>query len=126
MLIPGTAQLTARDILHRLQTSKAKCVVTDESLATLLDSVAPQCSSLKSKLLVSPKNREGWLNFGELLRWAFVVYCNTVFISTYVFSVVVCAEELNLTLLSTSQNSHFFICISCNVLHSREEQNDWP
>ncbi|KAG5286026.1 hypothetical protein AALO_G00010170 [Alosa alosa] len=70
VLIPGTSQLTARDILHRLQTSRAKCVVTDESLAPLLDSVAPQCSSLQSKLLVSPRNREGWLNFGELLRRA--------------------------------------------------------
>ncbi|XP_031416077.1 acyl-coenzyme A synthetase ACSM3, mitochondrial [Clupea harengus] len=70
VLIPGTSQLTARDILHRLQTSKAKCVVADESLAPLLDSVAPQCSSLQSKLLVSDRKREGWLNFGELLRSA--------------------------------------------------------
>lgn len=74
VLIPGTAQLTARDIVHRLQTSGAKCVVADESLAPLLDSVAPQCSSLQSKLLVSSTNRAGWLNLRELLRWPLVVY----------------------------------------------------
>uniref|UniRef100_A0A3P8Y3G9 medium-chain acyl-CoA ligase n=1 Tax=Esox lucius TaxID=8010 RepID=A0A3P8Y3G9_ESOLU len=68
VLLPGTYQLTARDILHRLQTSRARCVITDESLAPVLDSVASQCSSLQHKLLVSPTKRDGWMNFGDLLR----------------------------------------------------------
>uniref|UniRef100_A0AAY4AP68 medium-chain acyl-CoA ligase n=1 Tax=Denticeps clupeoides TaxID=299321 RepID=A0AAY4AP68_9TELE len=68
IVIPGTSQLTERDILHRLQVSKAKCVITDDSVAPMLDSVAPECSFLKSKLLVSGKKREGWRDFGELLR----------------------------------------------------------
>uniref|UniRef100_A0A8D0CEM7 medium-chain acyl-CoA ligase n=2 Tax=Scleropages formosus TaxID=113540 RepID=A0A8D0CEM7_SCLFO len=68
VLIPGTCQLTARDILHRLQSSRAKCVITDESLAPVLDSVASHCSSLHTKLLVSHKKREGWMNFNQLLR----------------------------------------------------------
>ncbi|XP_046884416.1 acyl-coenzyme A synthetase ACSM3, mitochondrial isoform X2 [Hypomesus transpacificus] len=67
VLLPGTAQLTARDILHRLQSSGARCVVTDESLAPLLDSVAPQCPSLQARVLVSHRRREGWMNFGDLL-----------------------------------------------------------
>ncbi|KAG7248553.1 hypothetical protein CRUP_013264, partial [Coryphaenoides rupestris] len=53
VLLPGTSQLTARDILHRLHTSGAKCVVTDESLAPLVDEVAPQCPDLRCKILVS-------------------------------------------------------------------------
>ncbi|KAJ8011577.1 hypothetical protein DPEC_G00059690 [Dallia pectoralis] len=68
VLLPATSQLTARDILHRLQTSRARCVITDESLAPLLDSVAPQCASLQHKLLVSPTKRDGWMNFGDLMR----------------------------------------------------------
>ncbi|XP_041752809.1 acyl-coenzyme A synthetase ACSM3, mitochondrial-like [Coregonus clupeaformis] len=70
VLLPGTSQLTARDMLHRLQTSEAHCVITDESLAPLLDAVASQCSSLQHKLLVSPTKREGWMNFGDLVRYA--------------------------------------------------------
>ncbi|XP_036842322.1 acyl-coenzyme A synthetase ACSM3, mitochondrial isoform X1 [Oncorhynchus mykiss] len=68
VLLPGTSQMTARDILHRLQTSGARCVITDESLAPLLDAVASQCSSLQHKILVSPTKREGWKNFGDLVR----------------------------------------------------------
>ncbi|KAJ8364082.1 hypothetical protein SKAU_G00129130 [Synaphobranchus kaupii] len=70
VLIPGTSQLTARDILYRLRTSKAKCIITDESLAPVLDAIATECSSLKTKLLVSDRKREGWMNFGELSRTA--------------------------------------------------------
>lgn len=69
VLIPGTSQLTAKDILHRLHTSKAKCVITDDSMAPVLDSVAPRCSFLKAKVLVSQHNRHGWMNLGELSRW---------------------------------------------------------
>ncbi|KAJ3595610.1 hypothetical protein NHX12_004913 [Muraenolepis orangiensis] len=65
----GTSQLTARDILHRLQTSGAKCVVTDEALAPLVDEVAPQCPDLNLKIIVSDSNsrRDGWRNFQDLM-----------------------------------------------------------
>ncbi|XP_041133643.1 acyl-coenzyme A synthetase ACSM3, mitochondrial isoform X1 [Polyodon spathula] len=68
VLIPGTAQLTAKDILHRLLSSSARCIVTDESLAPLVDAVAAECPFLKAKLLVSQQRREGWLNFTELSK----------------------------------------------------------
>uniref|UniRef100_A0A8D0FYZ3 medium-chain acyl-CoA ligase n=1 Tax=Strix occidentalis caurina TaxID=311401 RepID=A0A8D0FYZ3_STROC len=68
VLIPGTQQLTAKDILHRLQKSKAKCIITDESVAPAVDSVGAECQSLKFKLLVSDSHREGWLNFKDLLK----------------------------------------------------------
>lgn len=68
VLIPGTQQLTAKDILHRLQKSKAKCIITDDSVAPAVDSVGAECQSLKCRLLVSEGHREGWLNFRDLLK----------------------------------------------------------
>ena len=70
VLLPGTCQLTARDILHRLGTSGARCVVTDESLAPLVDEVAPQCPALNCKIIVSDANsrRDGWRNLQDLMR----------------------------------------------------------
>ncbi|KAM6244589.1 acyl-coenzyme A synthetase ACSM3, mitochondrial-like isoform 3-T6 [Spheniscus humboldti] len=68
VLIPGTQQLTAKDILHRLQKSKAKCIITDDSVAPAVDLVGAECQSLKFKLLVSEGHREGWLNFKDLLK----------------------------------------------------------
>ncbi|NXK56289.1 ACSM3 synthetase, partial [Chauna torquata] len=65
--IPGTQQLRAKDILYRLQKSKAKCIVTDDSVAPAVDSVGAECQSLKFKLLVSEGHREGWLNFKDLM-----------------------------------------------------------
>uniref|UniRef100_A0A8D2M2W8 medium-chain acyl-CoA ligase n=1 Tax=Zonotrichia albicollis TaxID=44394 RepID=A0A8D2M2W8_ZONAL len=66
VIIPGTSQLSAKDILYRLQASKAACIVTTDKLAPAVDSVASQCQLLKTKLMVSKGSREGWLNFTEL------------------------------------------------------------
>ncbi|KAL7979191.1 hypothetical protein Chor_015215 [Crotalus horridus] len=49
VLIPGTTQLTAKDLHHRLETSKAKCVITDSALAPVVDVVASKCPSLELK-----------------------------------------------------------------------------
>nr|XP_034986396.1 acyl-coenzyme A synthetase ACSM3, mitochondrial isoform X2 [Zootoca vivipara] len=70
VLIPGTTQLTAKDILHRVQTSKARCIITDQVLAPAVDSIASKCPSLEFKLIVSRSHREGWLNFSDLLKLA--------------------------------------------------------
>ncbi|XP_063170701.1 acyl-coenzyme A synthetase ACSM4, mitochondrial-like isoform X2 [Candoia aspera] len=71
VIIPTTSQLTAKDIEYRLQASGAKCLITTDALAPAVDSIAPNCNSLRTKLLVSSEGkREGWLNFGELLREA--------------------------------------------------------
>uniref|UniRef100_A0A8C9LG26 medium-chain acyl-CoA ligase n=1 Tax=Pavo cristatus TaxID=9049 RepID=A0A8C9LG26_PAVCR len=66
VLSPGTSQLSAKDILYRLQASKAKCIITNDTLAPAVDSVASECQFLKNKLMVSKGSREGWLNFNEL------------------------------------------------------------
>ncbi|XP_071067437.1 acyl-coenzyme A synthetase ACSM1, mitochondrial-like isoform X2 [Dasypus novemcinctus] len=68
--MPGTTQMRARDILYRLQASKAKGVVTTDALAPEVDSVASECPALKVKLLVSDHSRKGWLNFSSLIKSA--------------------------------------------------------
>lgn len=66
--MPGTIQMTARDILYRLQVSGARAIVAGEDVAQAVDTVAPNCPSLKTKLLVSEKSRDGWLDFKMLLQ----------------------------------------------------------
>nr|XP_048316507.1 acyl-coenzyme A synthetase ACSM3, mitochondrial isoform X2 [Myodes glareolus] len=70
VLIPGTTQLTQKDILYRLQSSKAKCIITDDALAPAVDSVAAKCENLTSKLIVSQHSREGWGNLKEMMKHA--------------------------------------------------------
>nr|XP_031543399.1 acyl-coenzyme A synthetase ACSM3, mitochondrial isoform X2 [Vicugna pacos] len=69
VLIPGTTQLTQKDILYRLQSSKAKCIITNEVLAPAVDAVASECENLHSKLIVSQKPREGWQNLKEMMKF---------------------------------------------------------
>nr|XP_060642598.1 acyl-coenzyme A synthetase ACSM5, mitochondrial-like [Anolis sagrei ordinatus] len=70
IFIPGTSQLTAKDISYRLQASKAKGIAVSDTLAPAVDSVASECKLLKTKLIVSKDGRDGWLNFKELLQAA--------------------------------------------------------
>ncbi|XP_016878403.1 acyl-coenzyme A synthetase ACSM1, mitochondrial isoform X11 [Homo sapiens] len=70
IFIPATILLKAKDILYRLQLSKAKGIVTIDALASEVDSIASQCPSLKTKLLVSDHSREGWLDFRSLVKSA--------------------------------------------------------
>ncbi|NXJ60778.1 ACSM3 synthetase, partial [Rostratula benghalensis] len=66
VFIPGTSQLTAKDILYRLKASKAKCIITNDTLAPAVESVLPDCQFLKSKIIVAKGSRDGWLNLKEL------------------------------------------------------------
>ncbi|NXU57695.1 ACSM3 synthetase, partial [Turnix velox] len=70
VFIPGTSQLTAKDIFYRLQASKAKCIVTNDTLAPAVESVMRDCQFLKSKLIVAKGSRDGWLNLKELFAVA--------------------------------------------------------
>ncbi|XP_067318602.1 acyl-coenzyme A synthetase ACSM4, mitochondrial-like [Anolis sagrei] len=70
-VMPGTTQLTAKDIQYRLHMSKAKCIITTDALAPVVDSVTAENHDLKTKLMVtSDGKREGWLSFNELLKEA--------------------------------------------------------
>ncbi|XP_067407111.1 acyl-coenzyme A synthetase ACSM4, mitochondrial-like isoform X2 [Emydura macquarii macquarii] len=68
--IPATTQLTANDIFYRLQASKAKCIITNDTLAPAVDSVMSKCQFLNTRLLVSEGSRIGWLDFKELFKAA--------------------------------------------------------
>uniref|UniRef100_G1PSZ6 medium-chain acyl-CoA ligase n=1 Tax=Myotis lucifugus TaxID=59463 RepID=G1PSZ6_MYOLU len=70
VFIPGTTQLTQNDILYRLQSSKAKCIVTHDAVAPAVDAVASQCENLRSKLIVSQNPREGWGDLKEMMKRA--------------------------------------------------------
>ncbi|XP_070088242.1 acyl-coenzyme A synthetase ACSM1, mitochondrial [Equus caballus] len=67
---PGTTLMKAKDILYRLQVSKAKGIITTDTLAPEVDSVASECPALKIKFLVSDHSREGWLDFRSLIKSA--------------------------------------------------------
>ncbi|XP_072337753.1 acyl-coenzyme A synthetase ACSM3, mitochondrial-like isoform X3 [Scyliorhinus torazame] len=68
VLISGTSLLTETDICDRLQASNAKCIITDGSLADAVESVASKCPSLKAKVTISHKDKEGWMSFHDLFR----------------------------------------------------------
>ncbi|XP_026560054.1 acyl-coenzyme A synthetase ACSM4, mitochondrial-like [Pseudonaja textilis] len=68
--IPGTPQLTAKDIQYRLQVSKAKGIITNDSLAPVVETVSSSCPSLQTKVLVSESRREGWQHFKALFEAA--------------------------------------------------------
>lgn len=68
VFMPGALQLTAKDILHRLRDSKARCLVTSEEVAPAVESIVSECPDLKTKLLVSPHSRPGWLSFQALFQ----------------------------------------------------------
>lgn len=68
--IPGTTQLMAKDILYRLQVSRANSIVTTDTLAPEVDAIASECPALKTKLLVSDHGRKGWLDFRSLVKAA--------------------------------------------------------
>ncbi|EPY86515.1 acyl-coenzyme A synthetase ACSM5, mitochondrial [Camelus ferus] len=71
VFIPGTIQLKPKDILYRLQVSNTRAIVAGDEVAQAVDTVAPDCPALKTKILVSAKSREGWLDFKTLLRYKF-------------------------------------------------------
>ncbi|XP_054548888.1 LOW QUALITY PROTEIN: acyl-coenzyme A synthetase ACSM1, mitochondrial-like [Talpa occidentalis] len=68
--VPGTPQMTAKEILYQLHTSKAQCIVVNKAVVPLVDSVLSNCPTLKTKLLVSDKSYDGWLDFRDLMRVA--------------------------------------------------------
>ncbi|KAM5227730.1 acyl-coenzyme A synthetase ACSM2B, mitochondrial-like [Ctenodactylus gundi] len=70
VFMPGTVQMKSKDILYRLQVSKARAIVAGDEVAPEVDTVAADCPFLRTKLLVSERSREGWLDFRTLLEEA--------------------------------------------------------
>ncbi|KAF5914257.1 hypothetical protein HPG69_005107, partial [Diceros bicornis minor] len=61
------AVMKAKDVLYRAQVSKARAIMAGDKVAQAVDTVAPDCPSLKTKLLVSEKSWNGWLDLKTLL-----------------------------------------------------------
>ena len=66
--MPGTIQMKAKDVLGMPQMSKARAIMAGDRVAQAVDAVTPDCPFLKTKLLVSEKSWNGWLDFRTLLR----------------------------------------------------------
>ena len=63
---PGTTQLSPKDIAYRMNAAQAVCFITDVDNAAKLDEVAPQCATMKVRVLVGG-NREGWLGYDTVV-----------------------------------------------------------
>lgn len=64
VLIPGSLQLTKKDIAFRGNSAKLHTIicVDDDFVVSQVEQAQPQVESLKNKIIV-PGSREGWLNF---------------------------------------------------------------
>jgi acetyl-CoA synthetase len=62
--MPGTHMLTEKDVIYRLTNAEGSVVITDAHHAPLIEKIAPQCPSLKKKIIVRGA-REGWHSFEE-------------------------------------------------------------
>ena len=68
VLIPASLQLTAKDIVYRADSAKVKAIicVDDDYVCTQAEQAFPQAESLQERIVVAG-NREGWLNFDQLI-----------------------------------------------------------
>jgi len=68
VLIPGSLQLTKKDIAYRGNTAEIHTVicVEDDFVVAQVEQAQPEVPSLKNKILVG-KAKEGWLDFAEEL-----------------------------------------------------------
>lgn len=68
IFVPGSLQLTAKEICYQLHMSKAQHFVASEAMFPLMHSAMFDCPTLKTKLLVSDKCYDGWLDFKEMIQ----------------------------------------------------------
>lgn len=71
ILIPGSTQLTSKDIIYRSNAAGIRAVVcvADEYVLTQMEGALPQCPSVRQQVVVAGE-REGWLRFDALLAGA--------------------------------------------------------
>uniref|UniRef100_A0A2K5RC34 medium-chain acyl-CoA ligase n=1 Tax=Cebus imitator TaxID=2715852 RepID=A0A2K5RC34_CEBIM len=67
---PLSPKLTAKKIRYQLHMSKAQCIVANEAMAPVVNSAMSDCPTLKTKVLVSDKSYDGWLDFKKLIQVA--------------------------------------------------------
>ncbi len=64
--VPGTTQLTEKDIEYRFEASHIKCVISDLENAHKFDAARRGYSGLEAMIVVDG-NRDGWLNYETLV-----------------------------------------------------------
>ncbi|NYE56452.1 AMP-binding protein [Carboxydothermus ferrireducens] len=63
IFIPGTTQLTSKDIKYRVETAETVMVITDEDNAAKVEEIKGELPVLKHLVIVG--KREGWLSLNE-------------------------------------------------------------
>ena len=80
--VPGTTQLTQKDIEYRLGASHIKCVITDSDNAPKFEEATKEFPEVKSLILVDGA-RPGWISYEELTSKADKVISNTKRVRTH-------------------------------------------
>ncbi|NWJ44641.1 MAG: AMP-binding protein [Chloroflexi bacterium] len=79
--LPGTTQLTPKDITYRLQSSRARAIITDVENAPKFEESLPDCPGIDFRIIVGGQ-REGWLNFADLVDKAAITVSPEVKVQT--------------------------------------------
>ena len=66
--MPGTNQLTSKDIAYRIRTAGAVAAITDASGASRIDAIGEPLDSLNHKIGWRPEANSGWLDFDVLME----------------------------------------------------------
>jgi acyl-coenzyme A synthetase/AMP-(fatty) acid ligase len=67
VVMPGTNQLTGRDISYRIRAADAVAAITDATGAEKLDSWPDELPTLRTRIAWSADGREGWTDFDTAL-----------------------------------------------------------
>ena len=69
ILIPGTLQLTTKDIVYRATAADVKCIVclNDDFVIEQVEGAQPKTPCLKHKILLE-RHRDGWLNYEDCMQ----------------------------------------------------------
>jgi acetyl-CoA synthetase len=65
--MPGTNQLTPKDIAYRIRSADAVAAITDGSGAAKLDAIDEPLPTLRHRIAWNPDGRDGWLNFDAIM-----------------------------------------------------------
>ncbi|NLK00686.1 MAG: AMP-binding protein [Clostridia bacterium] len=65
--VPGTVQLTAKDMAYRIKASGAKVAITNEANAAKIEEIRDECPDLQVMIIVD-EEREDWVNYREAIQ----------------------------------------------------------
>jgi acetyl-CoA synthetase len=70
VVMPGTNQLTARDIAYRIGAARASVAITSADGAAKIDAIEQELPSLRLRIAHEVGERDGWLDFDSILTAA--------------------------------------------------------